>query len=158
MYDGTTSVHFLRYFTDRILDPGRQGTLVDDICADLPDLSCDYEDIDYDAASTDYCPNVVLGEKGGLVQIEAYFAKCPDTALVVSGYSEGATIIGNILAGDGGANGCAKVTGLSYGSGATCKAALRLSMNLSGTEVLQATSLQLSCSVIHAIPRTKPTT
>lgn len=65
-------------------------------------MSCDYEDIAYDALSTDYCPSVNAGEVIALNQINAYYAKCPESAIVLSGYSEGATVIGNVLAGDGG--------------------------------------------------------
>ena len=65
-------------------------------------MSCDYEDIAYDAYSTDYCPSVADGELLALKQINAYYAKCPDTAIVLSGYSEGATVLGNVLAGDSG--------------------------------------------------------
>lgn len=65
-------------------------------------MSCDYEDIAYDAYSTDYCPSVADGELLALKQINAYYAKCPETAIVLSGYSEGATVLGNVLAGDSG--------------------------------------------------------
>jgi len=68
----------------------------------LPGKSCDYEDIAYDAYSTDYCPSVADGEVIALKQINAYYAKCPETAIVLSGYSEGATVLGNVLAGDSG--------------------------------------------------------
>ncbi|KAK5107504.1 hypothetical protein LTR62_001076 [Meristemomyces frigidus] len=83
-------------------NPGRQGNLTTRVCNDLPGMSCDYEDIAYDAISTDYCPSVAAGEALALSQINAYYAKCPDTAIVLSGYSEGATVMGNVLAGDGG--------------------------------------------------------
>ncbi|EME81302.1 carbohydrate esterase family 5 protein [Pseudocercospora fijiensis CIRAD86] len=102
--------------------PGRQGTLVDDICADLSGLTCDYEDVVYDAASTDYCPSVLTGETNGLQQIQSYYAKCPDTKLVVSGYSEGANIIGDILSGGT----CGDFTGLGQTSGASCNIAAGL--------------------------------
>jgi acetylxylan esterase len=65
-------------------------------------MSCDYEDIAYDAYSTDYCPSVAAGELLALQQINAYYAKCPESAIVLSGYSEGATVLGNVLAGDSG--------------------------------------------------------
>jgi hypothetical protein len=41
-----------------------------------------------------------------LKQINAYYAKCPETAIVLSGYSEGATVLGNVLAGDSGDTFC----------------------------------------------------
>ncbi|KAK4561375.1 hypothetical protein LTR86_004692 [Recurvomyces mirabilis] len=82
--------------------PGRQGNLTTRVCNDLPGMTCDYEDIAYDAYSTDYCPSVDAGEALALSQINAYYAKCPETAIVLSGYSEGATVIGNVLAGDTG--------------------------------------------------------
>ena len=85
-----------------IADPGRQANLTTRVCADLPGMSCDYEDIAYDAYSTDYCPSVDSGEGIALDQINAYYAKCPESAIVLSGYSEGATVLGNVLAGDGG--------------------------------------------------------
>ncbi|KXS94292.1 hypothetical protein AC578_6797 [Pseudocercospora eumusae] len=102
--------------------PGRQGTLVGDICADLPGLTCDYEDVVFDAASTDYCPSVLTGENNGLNQIQSYYARCPDTKLVVSGYSEGANIIGDILAGGT----CGAFNALDQNSGASCNIAAAL--------------------------------
>ncbi|KAF7197467.1 putative cutinase cut3 [Pseudocercospora fuligena] len=102
--------------------PGRQGTLVGDICADLSGLTCDYEDVVYDAASNDYCPSVLTGETNGLQQIQSYYTKCPDTTLVVSGYSEGANIIGDILAGGT----CGLFYGLDQTSGPSCNIAAAL--------------------------------
>lgn len=86
--------------------PGRQGGLASSVCDKLSGKSCDYEDIAYDAYSTDYCPSVADGEVTALKQINAYYAKCPETAIVLSGYSEGATVLGNVLAGDSGDTFC----------------------------------------------------
>lgn len=105
--------------------PGRNQYLVDAICADLPNQRCDYEDVVYDAWSTDYCPNVIKGEAAGLAQINTYYAKCPNSKLVVSGYSEGATIMEDILAGGGGVDSdCGELfLPLSTVSGASCNIA-----------------------------------
>lgn len=112
--------------TPLLSDPGRQGNLTTRVCNDLPGMSCDYEDIAYDAYSTDYCPSVDAGEGIALDQINAYYAKCPNSAIVLSGYSEGATVIGNVLAGDGGdvfcpSSGHAGITDVT--SGVSCNIA-----------------------------------
>lgn len=80
--------------------PGRQGTLVDAICNGLP--SCDYENILYEnTLDIDYCVGVTQGSSNGLAQMSAYAATCPLSKLVVSGYSQGTDIIGNMLGGGG---------------------------------------------------------
>jgi hypothetical protein len=81
--------------------PGRQGALAGSICYDLP--SCGYEDILYDNWNgTDYCAAVTQGAANGISQMEAYAAKCPASKLVLTGYSQGAYIVANILGGGGG--------------------------------------------------------
>lgn len=81
--------------------PGRQGKLAGAICYDLP--SCDYEDIlYYNANGSDYCAGVSEGDRNGLAQITAYADRCPDAKLVLSGYSQGANIIGDLIGGGGG--------------------------------------------------------
>lgn len=81
--------------------PGRQGTLVNAICSGL--ASCDYEDIlYYNPVEAPYCGSIDQGVSDGIAQITAYNARCPDTKLVVSGYSQGAQIVGDILGGGGG--------------------------------------------------------
>ncbi|KAF2218056.1 carbohydrate esterase family 5 protein, partial [Cercospora zeae-maydis SCOH1-5] len=102
--------------------PGRQGTLVKDICADVSGASCTYEDIVYPAPSTDYCPSVLEGNVNGKQQIEAYYARCPDTKLVLSGYSEGSNIIGDLLT----SGSCGSTSGLDPTSGASCNIAAAL--------------------------------
>lgn len=87
--------------------PGRQGKLVSAICAGLN--SCDYEDIQMrNMLEDEYCGAVQEGAGNGVNQIVAYNKRCPDTKLVVSGYSQGAHVAGDIFGGGGGSffNGC----------------------------------------------------
>ncbi|KAI1139274.1 carbohydrate esterase family 5 protein [Hypoxylon sp. FL0543] len=81
--------------------PGRQGKLVQAICSGR--ASCDYEDIVFDnALRTEYCGAVEAGRRAGVAQITAYSKRCPHAKLVVSGYSQGAQVLGDILGGGGG--------------------------------------------------------
>ncbi|KLO98626.1 acetylxylan esterase precursor [Fusarium fujikuroi] len=76
--------------------PGRQGKLAGAICSGLK--SCDYEDIQFQNALEDpFCDSVTEGVKNGIKQITAYNKKCPDSKLVVSGYSQGGQVVGDIL-------------------------------------------------------------
>ncbi|VUC31143.1 unnamed protein product [Clonostachys rosea] len=81
--------------------PGRQSKLVAAICGGLN--SCDYEDIAYyNPFEAPYCQSVDEGASNGISQITAYNARCPDSKLVVSGYSQGAHVVGDVLGGGGG--------------------------------------------------------
>lgn len=81
--------------------PGRQGKLVTAICSGLS--SCDYEDIQfYNPLESVYCDSVFEGAANGISQITAYNKACPDSKLVVSGYSQGGHVVGDILGGGGG--------------------------------------------------------
>ncbi|KAF5650093.1 acetylxylan esterase 2 [Fusarium tjaetaba] len=81
--------------------PGRQGKLAGAICSGLK--SCDYEDIQFQNALEDpFCNSVTEGVKNGIKQITAYNKRCPDSKLVVSGYSQGGQVVGDILGGGGG--------------------------------------------------------
>ncbi|KAJ1337825.1 acetylxylan esterase [Microdochium nivale] len=87
--------------------PGRQGGLVAAICKGVD--SCDYEDLLYSARYTDlYCQIVYDGVIAGHQQLAAYASRCPDSKLVLGGYSVGGQIVTDILAGAGGTfyNGC----------------------------------------------------
>ncbi|KAI0007841.1 carbohydrate esterase family 5 protein [Xylariaceae sp. FL0662B] len=99
--DTCTDVHIFLARGNNEPYPGRQGKLVDAICAGLD--NCDYEDIAFDnALETEYCSAVQAGGKAGTDQITTYNKRCPHTKLVVSGYSQGAQVIGDILGGAGG--------------------------------------------------------
>ncbi|KAI0122743.1 carbohydrate esterase family 5 protein [Daldinia grandis] len=99
--DACTGVHIFLSRGNNEPYPGRQGKLVQAICSGLE--SCDYEDIAFDnALEVEYCGAVEAGRKAGVAQITAYNKRCPDAKLVVSGYSQGAHVLGDILGGGGG--------------------------------------------------------
>lgn len=81
--------------------PGRQGKLTGAICYGLP--SCDYEDILYrNEEGYDYCKGVTEGKRNGLKQMKAYANRCPNSKLVLSGYSQGCNVVGDMLGGGSG--------------------------------------------------------
>ncbi|KAI1336274.1 carbohydrate esterase family 5 protein [Xylariaceae sp. FL0016] len=80
--------------------PGRQESLVDVICDGLS--SCGYEDITYPATFSDYCDSVSAGVANGIAQLTAYAKSCPNSELVLTGYSQGAQLVADILGGGGG--------------------------------------------------------
>ncbi|KAF3766400.1 family 5 carbohydrate esterase [Cryphonectria parasitica EP155] len=89
--------------------PGRQINVVYAICNGTGTATCDYEDIEYPATllAPPYCDSEGLGVAHGTTQISEYATKCPDSQLVLSGYSQGAQVVGNILGGQsGGSTGC----------------------------------------------------
>ncbi|KAH7233479.1 Alpha/Beta hydrolase protein [Fusarium tricinctum] len=97
-------------------EPGRQGKLVEAICSGLK--SCDYEDIHFNnPLPAPFCDSVTEGVVNGKKQITAYNKRCPDSKLVVSGYSQGGHVVGDILGGGGGVffQGCVEedIAGLS---------------------------------------------
>lgn len=78
--------------------PGRQGALAGSICYGLD--SCDYEDIQFYAGEDSvYCTAITEGATNGLAQMTAYAQNCPNSKLVLTGYSEGAQIVGDIMGG-----------------------------------------------------------
>jgi hypothetical protein len=87
--------------------PGRQGTLVAAICEGVD--SCGYEDLIYSALYTDLsCQTTYDGTVAGHTQLTSYADRCPNSKLILAGYSQGAQIVTDILGGGGGIsfNGC----------------------------------------------------
>ncbi len=87
--------------------PGRAGTMLGVMCFlfQSAGVSCDYEDVVYPANiswSGIYCESANAGAYAGQAQITAYVQQCPDSRLVLMGYSQGADVVGDILGGGGG--------------------------------------------------------
>lgn len=80
--------------------PGRQGALADAICEGID--PCGYEDIIYPATFEDYCNSAGSGVANGTAQVTAYAERCPDARLVLTGYSQGGHVVGDVLGGGGG--------------------------------------------------------
>ncbi|KAJ9316528.1 CAZyme family CE5 [Paecilomyces variotii] len=98
-----SSVHFFLARGTSEPYPGTQGQLVNATCSQLS--NCDYEDIIYPATSnsTDgFCWSVESGVQNGTQQLIDYANRCPDSKLVISGYSQGAQVVTDILGGGGG--------------------------------------------------------
>jgi hypothetical protein len=68
--------------------PGRQAMLVDATCDGL--TGCGYEDLYYSSLYTDlYCQDAYEGVLAGHAQMTAYAQECPDSKLIIAGYSQG---------------------------------------------------------------------
>ena len=86
----------------------RTFPFVDATCAKLraEGKTCDYIEIVFPYGG-DYCKQIGEGVRNGLSQITAFNKKCPCTHLILNGYSQGAWIMGDVLAGPGG---CSQIT------------------------------------------------
>lgn len=88
--------------------PGHQGPLVKLVCDQLQD--CGYEDINYPANSSstgpgNWCPSAHKGAINGQEQVRNYAERCPDSKLIISGFSQGGSVVLDILGGGGGGPG-----------------------------------------------------
>ncbi|KAK4569951.1 hypothetical protein LTR86_002921 [Recurvomyces mirabilis] len=100
-------VHFFLARGNNEPYPGRQAALVEATCDGL--ASCGYENLYFSALYTDlYCQTAYDGAVAGHVQMTAYAEKCPDSKIILAGYSQGGQIASDILGGGGGYsfNGC----------------------------------------------------
>lgn len=76
--------------------PGRQAFLVEAICDGL--ASCGYEDLIYSALYTDlYCQSAYDGAIAGIVQMTEYAERCPNSKIILGGYSQGGQIASDIV-------------------------------------------------------------
>ncbi|OAG06224.1 alpha/beta-hydrolase [Paraphaeosphaeria sporulosa] len=83
---------------------GRTTPFLDATCAKIvaEGNTCDYIDIQFDVTlGGPWCAQVSEGSTNGISQITAYQAQCPCTHIVIGGYSEGANVVGDTLAGGG---------------------------------------------------------
>jgi hypothetical protein len=88
--------------------PGRQGNLTRQICSRLGgEDQCGYENIEYPAKSTawgkdEWCKSAAKGAANGQAQFSGYAQNCPNSSLILLGYSQGASVAQDILGGGGG--------------------------------------------------------
>ena len=86
----------------------RTFPFVDATCGKLraEGKTCDYIEVVFPKGG-DYCNQIGEGVRNGQSQITAFNKKCPCTHLILNGFSQGAWITGDILAGPGG---CSQIT------------------------------------------------
>ena len=83
----------------------RQHKLVTSICSSTPQstTSCTSESIHFtNAYETLFCASLEEGAANGRSQLLAYSDSCPESKIVILGYSQGAHVVGDILGGGGG--------------------------------------------------------
>lgn len=100
-------VHFFLARGNNEPYPGRQGDLVAATCDGVS--RCGYENLIYSALYTDLsCQTTYDGVMAGFTQLTSYAERCPNSKLILAGYSQGAQIVTDILGGGGGEsfNGC----------------------------------------------------
>lgn len=124
-----TSLHiFLIRGYGESYDYEYQLSLVDVICAGQDATTgCDYEDVIYDteiSLSAQDCSGIELGRATGVSQITAYNERCPEAKLVVSGFSEGAVVLGDVLGGGTCGSGTAGLDVTAAPGNMICAAAL----------------------------------
>jgi len=88
--------------------PGRLGNLTKEICSAIGGTdACGFENVEYPAKSTAWgqgvwCDSASKGAKNGQAQMKAYNEKCPDSELIVLGFSQGGSVAQDMLGGGGG--------------------------------------------------------
>ena len=98
---------FVTRGTDEV-KPGRLGNITALVCDSLGGTSeCGWEDVDYPAANryisdSSWCESAATGVKNGQAQLKEYVERCPDSKVIMFGYSQGATVTQDLLGGGGG--------------------------------------------------------
>ncbi|KAF1829154.1 alpha/beta-hydrolase [Decorospora gaudefroyi] len=88
--------------------PGRLGNLTREICSGIGGTDeCGFENVVYPAKSTSWgtdvwCDSAGQGAVNGQAQMKAYSEKCPDSKLILLGFSQGGAVAQDILGGGGG--------------------------------------------------------
>jgi hypothetical protein len=95
---------FMARGNDAPYHDGRTSPFIDATCGKFQAQgnSCDYMDIVFDATlGAEFCPTIQQGAVNGIRQITEYNAQCPDTLIVINGYSQGSMVSGALLSGGG---------------------------------------------------------
>jgi hypothetical protein len=95
-------VLFMARGNDAPYHDSRTFPVVESTCAKLKaqGTSCDYMDIQFDVTlGGNFCNQIQEGARNGISQITSFNAKCPNTKIVINGYSEGSNVVGDVLGG-----------------------------------------------------------
>ncbi|CAI7589277.1 unnamed protein product [Penicillium crustosum] len=79
--------------------PGLLGTLTNKVLDAVP--GSDYENIIYPATQEGSTPSYGEGIRNGTAQLKRYARACPESKIVLFGYSQGAMVVSDMLAGSG---------------------------------------------------------
>lgn len=87
--------------------PGRLGNLTSQICSKIGSNECSFENVEYPAKSTawgkdEWCKSAHKGAENGLAQMSGYYQKCPESKMILLGFSQGASVAQDILGSGGG--------------------------------------------------------
>jgi hypothetical protein len=88
----------------------RTFPFVDATCGKLraEGKTCDFIEVEFETMMNgDFCTQIGTGVRNGQAEIIAFNKKCPCTHIILNGFSQGAWITGDILAGPGG---CSQIT------------------------------------------------
>jgi acetylxylan esterase len=78
---------------------GVTGTLARAVEKDIPGTTS--EPIDYPAVLSPYFQSEAAGVRETKKQLTAYVKRCPQTKMILMGYSQGADVVGSVLCGGG---------------------------------------------------------
>ncbi|KAL1612345.1 hypothetical protein SLS60_000571 [Paraconiothyrium brasiliense] len=93
---------FVTRGTDEV-KPGRLGNITRLVCDSLGGAEqCGWEDVEYPAANryisnSSWCESAATGVKNGQAQLKEYVERCPESKLVLFGFSQGATVTQDLL-------------------------------------------------------------
>ncbi|UQC76608.1 axe1 cleaves acetyl side chain groups acetyl xylan [Colletotrichum lupini] len=95
-------VHYFEARGTTLPYPGSLITVIDPLMKAFPNSN--YEDIVYPATDESGSDSYFVGVRDGAKQIISYAEACPESKIVLMGYSQGAMVLGDILAGGGDGN------------------------------------------------------